>query len=808
MEEPIGEHIESWEGGQAGEGYAGLRDLESGEFTGVITAGSTRAYMLNGRIIGVSGGTLESFEDRSLTAHEGPHPSVVLLFAMQETGGDTRAQYYTNDTPLHEVDETLSEGGFTGYVELSENVLSGDYYLVYYGGQSLSAAFVGNQEELLTGEEAFERANDEVGIYEVTDVDIEVYDIPEPTSPDEEAAATEGPAATPSESSGEESEEEPATTEPAIETAESEAPAHESASAMQESSAPPATTGTEAEDHPTVPDAGPETPEPSAKAPSAGEDATGDDPSADDVTAPGADAGGDASPEEDHSASDDTATGGETTATAHGDQAAMSADEPATDVTAGPPGEEPVADDTPETPPEPSAADAGGETAADGSEVSSDSAPATDPAAGESGTGGDTDDTGRISGHHGAGGPSAGGPATEASAASASGSTARMESGGDEAATATPTVDEQAWREATVVPSIDPDNSTTGDGSGATDWATQRESTGTQSSTGGTSTKDQTTERIEKLETTVESLREDRSDLQTELAEVRDERDELADTVAQLEAENEQLTEQISTLEDQIAELEAAEPAAAVQGETETTTDADIDPDTALSQTDLFVRYKSKGQATLADVHDGTISSADLTDNLNLDVHTQFDSSSVTVDGTAFETFLTDRIEYKFVDWLVRHLPFEIRDTNSRADMRDVYEAIPDIDRAEFNGSIELDGETTVSYDVIVRSKRGDPLVLARINDARDPATGDMIVDLYEDTATISKFNQTVAASMMVTASFFDPSALETVEEATGGSLLGRSGKQSYVKESRKRGYHLCLVEARDDQLHMTVPDL
>ncbi len=64
---------------------------------------------------------------------------------MQERADEVRAQYYTEETPLQDANGTLSSGGFTGYVELSENVLSGDYFVVYHGGKSMSAAFVGNQ---------------------------------------------------------------------------------------------------------------------------------------------------------------------------------------------------------------------------------------------------------------------------------------------------------------------------------------------------------------------------------------------------------------------------------------------------------------------------------------------------------------------------------------------------------------------------------------------------------------------------------------------------------------------------------------
>ena len=179
--------VTGWETVAAPGGYEGLRQLADAEFSGAVSAGTAWAFFLKGRIVGVFEGELEEFEDADVTAYRAAHPSLPLLFAMQERGGETRANYYTNETPLQEVDRTLEGGGFTGYVELSENVLSGDYYVVYHGGKSMSAAFVGSSERLVTGEEAFETAADEVGIYDVVDVDIELVDIPEPEPPAEEA---------------------------------------------------------------------------------------------------------------------------------------------------------------------------------------------------------------------------------------------------------------------------------------------------------------------------------------------------------------------------------------------------------------------------------------------------------------------------------------------------------------------------------------------------------------------------------------------------------------------------------------------
>ena len=185
--------VTDWETVAAPDGYEGLHELADGEFSGAVSAGMTWAFFLNGRVVGVFEGDIEDFEHAELTAYRAADPSLPLLFSMRERGGETRASYYTNETPLSEADETLSNGGFTGYIELSENVLSGDYYVVYHGGKSMSAAFLGSSERLITGEEAFEKAADEVGIYEVIDADVELVEIPEPPSAADEDVDGESP---------------------------------------------------------------------------------------------------------------------------------------------------------------------------------------------------------------------------------------------------------------------------------------------------------------------------------------------------------------------------------------------------------------------------------------------------------------------------------------------------------------------------------------------------------------------------------------------------------------------------------------
>ena len=118
--------VTGWETVATPAGYEGLRQLADAEFSGAVSTGTTWAFLLNGRVVGVFEGEIAAFEDADTTAYRAVHPSLPLLFAMQEQGGETRANYYTNETSLRDVDGTLDSGGFTGYVERSEHAPPGD----------------------------------------------------------------------------------------------------------------------------------------------------------------------------------------------------------------------------------------------------------------------------------------------------------------------------------------------------------------------------------------------------------------------------------------------------------------------------------------------------------------------------------------------------------------------------------------------------------------------------------------------------------------------------------------------------------
>ena len=856
MSTRVADRVDGWKQQSFADGYRGLGDLADADFSGVVRAGGAALYMTKGTVVGIEGGSIEDFEGASGTAYRAPSPALPLLAVMQNRGDEVRAKYYTEDTPIAEVDETLSEGGFTGYVELSENVLSGDYYLVYHRGRSMSVAFVGNSQQLVDGEEAFETASDEVGIYEVRPVEVGAVEVPEPEEPDPEPesgagmdAGTAGTAAG-IEAGGDEPRE-----------GSDDAPdlgvgaAGDEPGAGSERGGPPDTgpertgragndaTGTGAggddgtgtveagaaggarsdsaeadtgggsgrDEHPSNAADGAESDADPARSESPEEPSPGRDP-------PGP-AGSSQSPADEESgtgprhgagAGSSEPDGGGTSREADGASPARERDEAAAGrgqaerrpAGAEPPGYEtertetdrqPVDEQAESGPHEPAAATAGtaggsgGDTQRTGEEagvaLETRSVPSLDP--------------GRTSAPERAGGDAGSSAAADVGAGSSRKTPGRSSPTADRAG---PDLETDSGREQRV---REPGSGRSADAEpGGTEPEPEATSAGPDpdgegETDGAARLRERLADReaeIERLETELAEASERREELETQLAEVREERDGLAAEVERLETELERVEEEFDVATGASQRLTAAE---------------------ALDGTDLFVRYRSKNGTTLTDAHDGDGRREDVTENLRLEQHTQFDASEVSVDGQDYDAFIQGRVEYQFVTWLVEDLLFEVRDTGGADGLVDLYDALPDVDRAELNGTVAVryteDGaeqRDQETFDIVLRDRMGDPLFVANLNDSRQGASEGMMERLITAAERVGGSKDTLAGAFLVTESFFEPEALETAAEATKGGLLSRDKRRSFVNLSRKHGYHLCLVEARNQNFNLAVPEL
>ncbi|MEZ3164188.1 hypothetical protein ABNG03_08580 [Halorubrum sp. RMP-47] len=748
------EAIAEWDDRSFSDGFAGLRQVVGDGFSGAATDGTGWLFFADGRVVGVVDGTLDAFADASGTVYRAPDETLPVLFAMQELGGEPRAKYYTNDTPLNEADRKLSQGGFTGYIELSENVLSGDYYVAYTGGESMAAAYVGNARRLETGDDAFELAADEVGIYTVYEVDLDVRPFPDGDGPSDAADRAGGADSV------------------AVADADDDPTSDEASGDETDGLDEPA--GDDADGAPDAVDPAPGVGRDDGSPGSVGRDepqAVGSGAAADDHA--DADRSGEAAEPENGSTPDAVRIGdadaaeGETAEPTSPDRRERSASGPR-----GAPGADAAETDSADAP------SAKGEAAdaPDSEDVFSEEAewreqksiPALDP----SESGGEPRGDDRRAG---------------ASQRSRPGSDRGRGEGGESApngGSPSPRLTAQSASNPSAVSKRD----------------TREQET------------DADPERLRKLEAALEeaeterqSLADERDRLADERDEVATERDELADAVDRLESEVDELRDERDRLHQELSEAKERLPDA----------ERTLTPAEARNGTNLFIRYDSKEGATLEDAHEGSTDREALRENLCVEHHTSFETDGLAVEGRSFDEFLEETIEYGFTRWLVEDLPFEVRGTGNEGILRDLYDVLPEVDRAEIGGTVSVElregGEEVReqrAFDLVLRDRMGHPLFVADLNDSRDPTAEGTLESLVENGRDIAGSNETFAGAFAVTESFFEPGALETASDAVGGGLFSRSKRASFVKLSRKRGFHLCLVEARDGGFHMTVPDL
>jgi hypothetical protein len=310
-----------------------------------------------------------------------------------------------------------------------------------------------------------------------------------------------------------------------------------------------------------------------------------------------------------------------------------------------------------------------------------------------------------------------------------------------------------------------------------------------------------TPDQVVRLRRELEAARAEKAEAEAERERIERERDESRATVERLRNRVEELEAELERLD-----ADAAGSAAAAAERT-------LTRDEALSGTNLFVRYEDKTEGTLERAAEGRIDESTLRANLRIDYHTEFETTGLSVDGQPFESFLRATPEHRFAEWLLTAVTYEIRRTDTRAELSKLYEAIERVDRIDLDGEVDVmaDGRadtTTESFDVVFRNKMGDPLFVAAFEDGRDPTGASAIESLLDRTRRVSDAEETLAAAFFVTTSYFDADAMEVAVDATRGGLFSRSSRRSYVKLSRKSGFHLGLVEARDEDFFLTVPDL
>lgn len=166
------ERITQWDSESFDEEDGGVSRLVSSGFSGAIDLAGTFLLVYNGTVLTHDGQAAPDLSQGG-TVYRAPTPGLPLLFSMQESATQLE-RGYTEEESYASVHDRLSADNFSGYLLLSEYVMSGDYYVVYHGGEAFPIAFIGSHERLHTGDDALEKAIDEVGIYHVYEADVDI----------------------------------------------------------------------------------------------------------------------------------------------------------------------------------------------------------------------------------------------------------------------------------------------------------------------------------------------------------------------------------------------------------------------------------------------------------------------------------------------------------------------------------------------------------------------------------------------------------------------------------------------------------
>jgi len=738
--------IAEWETVPITDGYRGLVTLVEREFNGVITNGNAGIFLLSGNIIGIIDAELEDFEAVSLTAARSPDRGLPLLAVMKEADVDPTAQYYTNEQPLAEAMDTLEESGFTGYIELSENVLSGDYYTIFHGGKSTHVAFVGAGGRLMTGEDAYDQAIDEVGIYAVHQTPVDIIELPEsvtavksnnddnPTerevddrSAKRSSTVSHQKSTNTSDRGGDDDADAEAQRNGNDTPKGQAAPGTNSSTPVKtadgdsqegiEQIDPDPETETETE---TETEEWQENPDAWQNPSQLGNNGTED-------TTQTADSDIEANEiERVQSSNDESLENGE-----------IDADE---DKTAS----SPAIDETDMTPvgesPEPAEQRPTDARAQDPLLSSEESTQQTVPRASQSQENEPTSPVKRTST-----------------------STAPPEDSIPEAEN--DTIDSSGPSK-----EVDP-------------LAVER-----------------LRGRLSAFEERLSVMTEQRDELRRRCDTLSNTNQTLRDRIDSLEAKREELSRENDELQTELSAVKE------VSSNRES-----LSPMKALSQTSLFIRYDNQKATTLSHIEQDSGSVEDLRENISIEYHTEFDIDEVEIEGELYEPFLHGTAAFGFVRWLVTDVPFQIMETNHIAELGGIFNKLDDIDRVGCREMVQVesvDSSFEGTFDLVLRNTVGEPLFVADIHSSRQPTAAPRVQTMVEKATQVGKINPTLSGAFLITQSFFEPAALRAATEATTNGLFSWSGRRSYRKLTRKNGFHLSLVERRDESFHFDLPDI
>lgn len=135
------------------------------------------AYVVGGHVVRSDTALPSSGDAVSVVkAKRAPNPALPFLTAVHQRG-ERKLHRYTKNLSIERVLDVLTGRPFSGYIELSENVISGNYYAVFHEGKPTCIGIRSAASSPDVGEPARELMLDEVGIYDLYQVAVDPVDL-------------------------------------------------------------------------------------------------------------------------------------------------------------------------------------------------------------------------------------------------------------------------------------------------------------------------------------------------------------------------------------------------------------------------------------------------------------------------------------------------------------------------------------------------------------------------------------------------------------------------------------------------------
>lgn len=191
--------------------------------------------------------------------------------------------------------------------------------------------------------------------------------------------------------------------------------------------------------------------------------------------------------------------------------------------------------------------------------------------------------------------------------------------------------------------------------------------------------------------------------------------------------------------------------------------------------------------------------------NIKLEVSSSYSLARMVFeqDEIDFKGAITNRLQYKLLNWLVTELFFSINTSGNIDKMKRLYDAIPQLDNFRFNVHIENEFGCQPEFSAVGYNAAGQALILVRVGEANSM---DLESFIYDVTTVQNGGNDTLLAAVYVSEEKFNPQTLAVYHNNV--KKEGFFNKQKGLVKTKKDGFHLVVSEYQNDSFTIVAPTL